>query len=1768
MRFLSNMKTKRKPGGDMSQNYYRPYVSDDESDKEFSSDESESEEDVPELPQNRFHQFLAGSISLKTEEVRRKYENRAIPYSYVDNTTSGSAGEIVNTASLPVPKFETNKNTTLIMINSRDRDTTIYAQPTDFYIRLPRTYKNITNIAITELKLLSSFYYFSPTKSNTSLSILELGRVRQDNSVDVSNVIITNIRQGTYNANTLITELNLQLNSTPIFADISGGKGAFLARFQISGNYTELFNQPGDNTFNSLTGTYESGLSQANIIAKYFYSATTNITNQVYTSDQANVAYYYPVLKEMVLDITQIGLLDLTDASLLSANTSGGVAVSPDDSLNTTGEQPFDRIVYGFRGLSDVYVTAVVKLAANQVVMDAYRQKNTYAYFLANKYVCSYDTSAGRFNIVSPSINTSINSDLNLFYSNALIQQITTGSNTATTFATLQANVINQTAAVSDFYTFLHQNITNTFAIDFGKYTRKFFGDLSNEITTYDASGVVSGFATQLSASIVGNQIDTSLSLPTDISGTWPLLVASQTNYQDYSAGLPLDSNGFVDISNASEFIPGFVDIPLVVKPLGYSQIKFKSRCRQTMSFMTLPRTNQQKAFDLSESYVLLPSMYNSQGICSFDPSSTANPTFYLYDISQSMFETSDSMLNNNNYLNYLRQQKPLITNAIQKSDIYIPDNRSRIFFQVNTDKYLQTVDISNYMFDMKFRIDADTGQKFPTGINVYMYRDRAAYMYDISNALSPTTTFVPRPKNYFSMTSAGTLDSFIELNLRVLGNSTYYFYVHATTNNFGSFIIKPYCILSSPYGVRYPVTNDIAFRQMPFPSTIRHISPAIYTNKFYTYDLSANYVEGYDSNKVSSDYMDYLIRTTDNETGYDPNNGGKYSFKKLNSSTSNIGSNIATRDSNLWFYSNSSNYITFTSTTSLATYLSISNISSFKLASNESTTLKITNPFIACNVSNQETIILPRETLPASSPSFIYTTVPFLSTITNYPVYSTVTQSVPAYFSTAVAFQSTINLNHSSITNIFNASYDSNINYSISKGNYPVVNTSPLYICDNPNTITYDCSYNPLPANQFQTTTNPYTFGVDASGVTGFTFQVPYDKFCSIQEFVMKFAYINPSITQPYLQNGLNQPSIDLQYYNNKAKYLKIYQTTNIINKDPDTIAQLTPLMTLQRSKIVQIGSFTPAAAGQPATLRNRNPEWGTYYTYDICGSPAPLKPFAPFYKTDGTGIQEPAPVANTYCAIPINADGTVGSFYGLSFTKTCFNYKSTDQNLLVNYQTNYLLTKRNTPYEVEGSYQIQFLNQPTVPGGEPQFPPVHLITKISYINPNITYDPAQDISRFGNGTITGLSGELADTVMFLYDNSIARDTNVILNDSRYGATRVLDATKTSVDDSAIWGQEKGTIYKAGDDDSGYNFLSYIHSAVIRQGSSNVINIRGYVPTAQFATGLRMIGTNWTNFGVMTLSELMQDIDALVTGPLPMSIDAAGNIINESTRYTGGNYFSRNYALALIRFNNAFKVRKIFGLGIGSTSYLGYTFDGTTESNAFRAALSTYVSLYSTTVVNQVAVNSATKNALTSLTNYVSIRYNGILPLSFLKRSRLSDPIPFQIQFKSSLTGPYVTAFDQWGLGWTLGFNKIDTTFSTQQTASTFIRITDDYIYLKMNEEMDMNTIDTSEKEYISQSQDTFGQSAKYFAKLLLNTFGNYTTTFVQSPKIFNPVLGKLDKLHFQLVDQFGAIINNKDCEFTVTLQVEESIDQLVKSATLDTGTNQQMAVFSSATK
>ena len=75
-------------------------------------------------------------------------------------------------------KFETARKevTTLFLIDSKNRDKSAFAQPTNFTLKPPRVYKNVVSIQVTQIKLLSSFFYFRAAKGNTFLPIIERGR--------------------------------------------------------------------------------------------------------------------------------------------------------------------------------------------------------------------------------------------------------------------------------------------------------------------------------------------------------------------------------------------------------------------------------------------------------------------------------------------------------------------------------------------------------------------------------------------------------------------------------------------------------------------------------------------------------------------------------------------------------------------------------------------------------------------------------------------------------------------------------------------------------------------------------------------------------------------------------------------------------------------------------------------------------------------------------------------------------------------------------------------------------------------------------------------------------------------------------------------------------------------------------------------------------------------------------------------------------------------------------------------------------------------------------------------------------------------------------------------------------------------------------------------------------------------------------------------------------------------------------------------------------
>jgi hypothetical protein len=145
-------------------------------------------------------------------------------------------------------------------------------------------------------------------------------------------------------------------------------------------------------------------------------------------------------------------------------------------------------------------------------------------------------------------------------------------------------------------------------------------------------------------------------------------------------------------------------------------------------------------------------------------------------------------------------------------------------------------------------------------------------------------------------------------------------------------------------------------------------------------------------------------------------------------------------------------------------------------------------------------------------------------------------------------------------------------------------------------------------------------------------------------------------------------------------------------------------------------------------------------------------------------------------------------------------------------------------------------------------------------------------------------------------------------------------------------------------------------------------------------------------------------------------------------------------------------------------------------------------------------------------------------------------------------LTPNYVRLDDEWGLGWNLGFAKADTDYSTSHTADSFFKIQQDYIYLRLNPEFNINGMDAGGKENYVTSREPSGTTRQYYCKLLLTSFGGNATTFIHNPIKFNPPINRMTNLQFQWVDSKGLLIDNNDCEWDMTVNITEhsSVPQL----------------------
>jgi len=346
-------------------------------------------------------------------------------------------------------------------------------------------------------------------------------------------------------------------------------------------------------------------------------------------------------------------------------------------------------------------------------------------------------------------------------------------------------------------------------------------------------------------------------------------------------------------------------------------------------------------------------------------------------------------------------------------------------------------------------------------------------------------------------------------------------------------------------------------------------------------------------------------------------------------------------------------------------------------------------------------------------------------------------------------------------------------------------------------------------------------------------------------------------------------------------------------------------------------------------------------------------------------------------------------------------------------------------------------------------------------------------------------------------------------------------------------FGQESKSRFKAYDVSSGYEFKSYIYNIPLEayKGSTqdissntgyNYLAVRAYSPAEQFNCLTRFYLPGRYDFGFIKLQDLSNETQTVL-------VDLSGSSTVNPT-----------YATVLNAFNNAYKGSFTFGANsVPGFPGSNYTFTG------FGSFLAQYIRIYNTGSANSQLLADINAGVQSNVATYINTYLSTILPSYVLSRSRFTDPLLFSILFKTALNDVTLQLDDEWGLGWNLGYPKQDTPFDTIQRATSFFKILDDYIYLRMNQEFTMNRMDTSGKENLSITHDTTGQINRYAGKLLLANFGNYAQTMVQNTVNFAPPLTSLDKLTFQWVDITNTQINNADCEWNAVVQINEEVAQ-----------------------
>uniref|UniRef100_A0A6C0DPD6 Uncharacterized protein n=1 Tax=viral metagenome TaxID=1070528 RepID=A0A6C0DPD6_9ZZZZ len=532
-------------------------------------------------------------VTVVQQDLYRKNSTEKLKYSHF--TLEGDEDEI----SGGELKTERKDVSTVVMLQSRDRDKKVYPQPMNCQLFLPRIYKNVTSFSISQLNLISAFFYFRPQKQNVTIQVYETDRISFTGSnilYDLSGIAVPykpvlTMRTGAYDISALLAELQIQLNTPPLFYDFLNGFSDFLPLFSVNGDYSVNFNYPGDYYYDATNKVYVPNPTRSQIAGFYFLNQFAN--QYQYTIQEVRVAYYYPVLKEVLLD-------EQTDFSKLNL------------SYGTLNQQTvITYLLYSFSGIDDAIAYQII--LQNIDALDLYRIQHTFRYHLVNNYSCTYTTTNNRVSIKAVSLNTSLVNLLNAQYAVYFAQLLDQFKITVDEYNALDATNTILLSILQDFYNFIQVNMAKYFAINYGTYSRDYFEYPTNTVLIrngLDASGVSLSYDVNVVA--VPRSNDYFQEFRNDPPHYWSHMrnlgdiEGGQRNMGSVYQTFPTSSNFPYSIAQSNiDFTHNFIDssgkiyidyrrragdILVNVEAGKYTIFQFRSTCRQTLQVETLPR--------------------------------------------------------------------------------------------------------------------------------------------------------------------------------------------------------------------------------------------------------------------------------------------------------------------------------------------------------------------------------------------------------------------------------------------------------------------------------------------------------------------------------------------------------------------------------------------------------------------------------------------------------------------------------------------------------------------------------------------------------------------------------------------------------------------------------------------------------------------------------------------------------------------------------------------------------------------------------------------------------------------------------------------------------------------------------------------------------------------------------------------------------------------------------------------------------------------------